>query len=706
MGMPTGRPLRVLIIDDSEDDALLILEELKRSGYTPVHHRVDTVSALDAALGMGRWDIILSDYTMPGFSGADALAHVRSRVDDVPFVFVSGTIGEEAAVAAVRGGAQDYVLKDSLKRLPLVVDRELADAESRRAYVRVDEERRASEERFRNILTMAADAVILLDQEQRIVMFNQGAEKIFGYSAEEATGRSVDRLFPARYAELHRHYLDDFARAPEMSGRMGQRGECCGLRKDGTEFPAETSVSKLIENGRTIYTIILRDVTERKLAEERMHYLAHFDALTGLPNRVLFQDRLTQNAINAARHDRIVGVMFIDLDRFKTINDTLGHTVGDVFLKAVADRLASCVRGGDTVARLGGDEFAIILADMAQPDDAASLARKILGEFSRPFSTGPHELVVTSSIGITLYPTDDDCVDHLLRNADAAMYRAKELGRNTYQFYTAEMNVKAVERLDVEMHLRRALERDEFVLHYQPQIDLSTRRILGVEALIRWVRPDRGMISPAEFIPVAEDAGLIGPIGEWVLRTACRQARAWEAADIAPLRLAVNVSAIQFRRPDFVATLDRILSESGLSPTRLELEITESLLMGHDSAVLGRLATLHDMGMTFSIDDFGTGYSSLGYLKRFPIDVLKIDRSFVGNAVADADQETIAAAIVSLAHSLKLRVVAEGVETEDQSTFLRSLGCDVAQGYLYSRPLPADNIEPLLRRGRVGRLVP
>ncbi|MFZ5862928.1 MAG: EAL domain-containing response regulator [Nitrospirota bacterium] len=701
MGESTGKPLRVLIVDDSDDDALLILRELRRGGYEPAHQRVDTASALETALDAQPWDVILSDYTMPSFSGAEALAQVRARGDDVPFLFVSGTIGEEFAVSAVRAGANDYILKKSLKRLPLAVDRELSDAESRRGYARVKDDYRASEARFRNILRLAADAVILVDEAHRIMVFNQGAETIFGYTAAEATGQLMDVLLPERYAAVHRRYLQDLALAPEMSQRMGHRGELYGRRKDGSEFPVETSVSKLIENGRIAFTIILRDVTERKEAEERMHFLAHFDALTVLPNRVLFQDRLTQNAINASRHNRIVGVMFIDLDRFKPINDTLGHAVGDLLLKAVADRLISCVREGDTVARLGGDEFAIILADMAQPDDAAGLARKILSEFSRPFAAGSHALSITASIGITLYPTDDERVDRLLENADAAMYRAKELGKNAYQFYTAEMNVAAVARLDVEQHLRHALERREFVLHYQPLVDLATRRIIGVEALIRWMRADRGMVPPAEFIPVAEDMGLINVIGEWVLHAACTQAKIWLDAGLAPMRVAINVSATQFRRPDFAAAVTRALSETGLPPRWLALDLTEHLLMAPDQAVTDHLASLHADGISISIDDFGTGYSSLANIKRFPIDALKIDRTFVRDLPEGADHAAIAGAIVSIARDLTLRVVAEGVETEAQAMFLRAIGCDAAQGFLFSRPLPADAIEPHLMVGRI-----
>lgn len=562
---------------------------------------------------------------------------------------------------------------------------------------RAEESLRASEHRLRAIVSNSADGIITIDEGGGIESFNPAAERIFGYTAPEVLGRNVSVLMPDR--SQHNQYLQGYAQTGHgQTIGVGPR-EVIGRRQDGSTFPMDLAVSEMPLDGGRRFVGIVRDITERKHAQEQLSYLAHYDPLTNLPNRLLFQDRLAQSAINAARHDRVVGVMFLDLDRFKTINDTLGHEVGDAVLKAVAERLNRCMREGDTVARLGGDEYAIVLADMAHAEDAANVARRILDEFSHPVQAGRHELYATASIGITLYPTDDERVDQLLKNADTAMYRAKETGRNTYQFYTADMNAKAIERLDLETHLRRAQERDEFLLHYQPQIDLSTGRIVGVEALIRWSRPGRGMVPPVEFIPVAEETGLIASIGQWVLRAALAQAKTWLDAGLPRVRVSVNVSPRQFRLPEFPSTVARILREAGLPPHLLEMEVTESLLVEHEPGVLARFSKLREMGVRFAIDDFGTGYSSLSYLKRFPIDTLKIDRSFVANLAADPDHSAIASAIVSLAHSLRLHVVAEGVETATQAAFLRSLGCDSAQGYLYSKPLPADAVEPLLRLG-------
>ncbi len=436
---------------------------------------------------------------------------------------------------------------------------------------------------------------------------------------------------------------------------------------------------------------------QRKHADARVHYLVHFDRLTGLPNRTLFADRLQQAVIEAARHQRLVGVVFVDLDRFKNINDSLGHAVGDQLVKDVAVRLSAAVREGDTVARLSGDEFALVLADMAQADDAARLARKILNVFVQPFHSGGHEIFITASLGITLYPIDDKEVTGLLRNADVAMYRAKESGRNTYQFYSADMTSRAAENLTLENDLRHAIERDELILHYQPLVESQTGRMLGVEALVRWAHGKRGLISPMQFIPLAEESGLIVPVGEWVLRKACAQCQAWRRNGYPDMRIAVNLSARQFRE-GLDITVIGILQEVGLDPSALELELTEGVIMQSSHETLTVMQRLADRGVTFSIDDFGTGYSNLSYLKRFPVDILKVDRSFVKDIPGDLDDSAIADAIITMAHSLGMKVIAEGVETEQQSAFMRSHGCDAMQGYYFSKPVSAEDISVLLQR--------
>jgi diguanylate cyclase (GGDEF)-like protein len=439
-----------------------------------------------------------------------------------------------------------------------------------------------------------------------------------------------------------------------------------------------------------------REVSERKRAEARLNHLATHDALTDLPNRNLFADRLGQALLRTAWRKRSVAVLFLDLDRFKVINDTLGHAIGDLMLKVVAERLTQCIRTGDTVARLGGDEFVLILDDLAQPQDTTKVAQKILDAFSKPVEIDRRELFITASIGIALYPGDGEEVEALLKNADTAMYRAKEQGKNNYQLYSASLNVKASERLTMEGHLRHGLERGEFLLHYQPQVDLVTGRIVAMEALIRWKRPGWKIISPADFIPLLEETGLILPIGEWVLRTACAQNKAWQRAGHPPIRVSVNLSGRQFQKTNLIRTIAAALDETGLSPKFLELELTESIIMKNEEATIISLRQLHESGVAISIDDFGIGYSSLSYLNRFPINTLKVDRSFVNDISTHPDNAAIVTAIITMAHSLHLNVVAEGVETADQLEFLRALKCDQMQGYLASRPLSAEEAEELL----------
>ncbi|OGI50291.1 MAG: hypothetical protein A3B81_01540 [Candidatus Muproteobacteria bacterium RIFCSPHIGHO2_02_FULL_65_16] len=445
---------------------------------------------------------------------------------------------------------------------------------------------------------------------------------------------------------------------------------------------------------------LLEEIGERRAAEDHLTFVAHHDSLTGLPNRALFNDRLKQALIDAGRHKRVVGVMFLDLDNFKNINDSFGHKAGDLLLQGVAERLGQCLRPGDTVSRLSGDEFTLILGDMAQAGDANRLAQKIVEDFRLPYGVDGREIFVTASLGVALFPLDSRDREELLKYADIAMYRAKEQGKNSYQFYAAEMSAAATERLLLQSGLRVALERKEFTLHYQPQVDMTTGRIVGMEALVRWKHPERGWIPPDKFIPIAEEIGLITPIGEWVLRTACAQNKAWEDAGLSGYRVAVNISGHQIRQQDFVEAVTRVLRQTGLRPQSLGLELTESVLMHGGEENIAKLRMLEVMGIHISIDDFGTGYSSLGYLKLFPIDVLKIDRTFVRDVTTNPDDAAIASAIITLAHSLGIQVVAEGVETKEQLAFLRSRRCDGIQGYYFSKPLPAGECEALLRSGK------
>ena len=444
---------------------------------------------------------------------------------------------------------------------------------------------------------------------------------------------------------------------------------------------------------------LVEQIRERKLAEERFAHLAHHDSLTGLPNRVLFYDRLKFAMIEAKRRGHSVVVMFLDVDRFKIINDTLGHNAGDDLLKQIAMRLTACLRAGDTVSRLAGDEFALALPSMEDTNYSRHLAQRLLACFNKPFLLKEQPIFVTASIGVTHYPADATSVEGLLKNADTAMYRAKEAGRDNFHFYSADMHAQAVKRLAMENALRGATERGELVLHYQPLVDLKSGQIEGMEALVRWNHPELGLVSPADFIPLAEETGLIIPIGEWVLRTACAQARAWQNAGLPPLRLSVNLSARQFQK-DLAVMVASILEETALEPRYLELELTESMVMQNPEKAVVMLDALDQMGVRLSIDDFGTGYSSLGYLKRFPIDTLKVDRSFVCDIPSDADDMLITTGIIGLAHSLGIQVIAEGVETSAQLSFLLTQHCDTIQGYYFSKPLPASAFMQLVREGR------
>ena len=416
------------------------------------------------------------------------------------------------------------------------------------------------------------------------------------------------------------------------------------------------------------------DLEERKRVEQSIRHMAHHDALTGLPNRSLFRDRLTHAMAQADRYHQKLAVMFLDLDRFKAINDTLGHNVGDQLLKIAAERLRSCVRDSDTVARLGGDEFTVIVEDIVEDHDAAAVAQKILDTLSQPFNLYGHEVFISVSVGVTLYPSDDENADNLLRNADSAMYRAKEFGRNNFQFYVAEMNIKARERLRLESSLRRALDRNEFMLYYQPRVSLESGRVIGAEALLRWRHPEMGLVPPSEFIPILDETGMIIPVGDWALREACRQNREWQDRGLPPIRVAVNLSVRQFMQKDLADTIVRALEAANLSAEHLEVEITEDLFLEHNQTNIITLARLKNMGIHISIDDFGTGYSSLSYLKRLPIDTLKIDQSFVRD-IGDPDNKAIASAIIAMASSLRLNVLAEGVETDEQLAFYAEKYC-------------------------------
>src|SRR5450755_445146 len=546
-------------------------------------------------------------------------------------------------------------------------------------------------ERAQVTLNSIADAVTCTDAFGNINFLNLVAQKMCGWTSEEAAGRSLSEVFRIIDSATRQPVRDPLRMAVKQDKPVGLYVDRVLVRRDGVEYPIESSGAPIRDRaGRIVgMVIVFHDVSAARAMSALMTHSAQHDVVTGLPNRVLLNDRITQAIALARRNENPLAVIFLDLDRFKNINDSLGHATGDNLLQSVSRRLLASVRKSDTVSRQGGDEFVILLSETTNPEDAATSAKKILLSLSGPHSIGGQDLFIDGSIGISVYPGDGEDAETLIKNADTAMYHAKERGRNNFQFFKAEMNLKAVERQSLEGSLRRALEREEFLLHYQPKVNLDTGEITGGEALIRWQHPDRGLVPPSQFVPIAEDCGLILQIGRWVLREACRQARAWQNAGLPPLPIAVNVSAVEFRDKGFAERVRTVLLETGLEARYLELELTEGVLMEDAETMVSVLQELKMMGVLLAVDDFGTGYSSLSYLRQFPIDVLKIDQSFVHQITADPDDSTIVSAIINMAKSLKHLVVAEGVETREQRSYLQAQHCGEGQGNLFSRPLAA-----------------
>ena len=558
-------------------------------------------------------------------------------------------------------------------------------------------ERRRAEEQLQlafEAINHSGEGIMVTDALQRIISVNPAFEKVTGYVAAEVLGKTPGFFASGRHDDA---FYREMYETLETTGYW--QGEIWNRRKNAEIFPEWLGISAVRENdGRTKhYVAIFSDITERKAAQQHIEFLAHHDALTGLPNRLLLRDRLDQASALASRQQSRIALLFLDLDRFKMINDSLGHPVGDALLKAVVERLKRCVRDADTISRQGGDEFVIVLGDVRDSEAVARIAEKIHQRMAEPFVIDNHALTTSFSIGIALYPDDGEDFDTLTKKADTAMYHAKQAGRNTHRFFAEQMNVQAVEHLQLENRLRLALKNNEFVLHYQPQLDLREGTIVGVEALIRWVSPDGGLIPPGKFIPIAEESGLIVPIGAWVLGEACRQARAWQDAGLPPFVVAVNLSAMQFRRQDLVNTVINALVLADLDAQWLELELTESILIQDAEMTLDTVRRLKAIGVQLSVDDFGTGYSSLAYLKRFAVDKLKIDQSFIRDLVSDPDDAAIVRAIVQMAHSLKLKTIAEGVETAELADHLRLFHCDEIQGYWFARPMPADELAAFVR---------
>jgi len=545
-------------------------------------------------------------------------------------------------------------------------------------------------------LDSTASAVAISQIDGELLWINQAFTELTGYTLTEARERRISMIGDVEPLEKRRAICQHVS-----SGEFWQ-GEVINARKDGSLYHEEVTITPVTgDEGRVEHFIAIKqDISVRKHTEARLQFLAHYDTLTSLPNRVLFRQHLIDEIYLAAREKRELAVLFLDLDRFKNINETLGHNIGDLLLIEVAARIQDCLGDEDKVARISGDEFMILLTGACDPRSVSELTQVIRETIIEPIYLEGYELYISPSVGVTLYPADGEDADTLIKQAETAMHAAKDSGRNTHLFYTSEMNKRS--RLELENHLRRALERDELVLHYQPQINLATGAVIGVEALLRWQHPELGLVSPDVFIPIAEEIGLIGPIGDWVLRTACSQNMAWQAAGLPRLCMAVNLSVSQFQYFNLVEQVHTVLQDTGLDPLCLELEITESLIIHNTDKVIEVLHELKKLGIQISVDDFGTGYSSLRYLQTLPLDTLKIDRSFVMDIEHVSDEAAIAKAVIALAHNLGLRVIAEGVETDEQRQFLLQERCDMAQGYFYSRPLPAHELELWLAGYRAG----
>jgi len=699
--MSTPQPSQqatALIVDDDHVMRLLEHETLSQFDFL-VREARDGNEALEL-LSTQVPDLLLLDVDMPGMNGFELCRRVRQRWDMtlLPIIMVTGMDDLDSINEAYQSGANDFVSKPI--NWPILGHRARYVLRSAQAVRELHE----LKEKQTAIVRAIPDMIFLTDRQGTYLDFKAGFGTAPDVAAETVVDRKVSEILPGEVAEL-------VLRAIERTLREGQIESVVyklPLADGNHHYEA-----RLAPSGSDKVVIVVRDITLQKLNEDRIRRLAYFDTLTGMPNRQSFIERLDNELLRARREGRVVALLFLDLDGFKQVNDTLGHSAGDYLLQAVADRLKERLRGDDFIsrpalqesgmhlARLGGDEFTVVLPHLEDAQVVGLIAERLRTLIGQPFQIGAQEVRVTSSIGIAIFPVDGDDASTLLKHADTAMYHAKSLGRNNWQLYDRSLTTAAVRRLALENDLRRGFERDEFRLVYQPQVLASDGTIVGVEALIRWQHAEHGLVSPGDFIPVAEDSGLIVPLGEWVIRTACRQLVEWQQRGAVVPRVAVNVSARQVRSADFIGTVSSIIDETGIRADQLELELTESILMDPDSRRIEGLSRLRACGVHFSIDDFGTGYSSLSYVKRFPISMLKIDQSFVRGLPDSANDAGITTAIIAMARSLGFEVIAEGVENAGQADFLRLARCDKLQGYLFSRPLPAGEVEALLLQGRI-----
>jgi diguanylate cyclase (GGDEF)-like protein/PAS domain S-box-containing protein len=700
----TDLPHTVLIVDDELQSRKLLELLLQPEGYRTV--TAATGKEALASIKAKQPDLILLDAMMPGMDGHQVAKILKASAEtsNIPIIMVTAETGQDVLLDGLRAGVEEFLTKPVhraelwLRVRNLLRLKEMNDLVEHQNELLEQEvlNRTATLQRFRTAMDVTGDAILLVDDDTgRFIEVNATASSMFGYSSEEFLGLGTLSLEATTQIELER------LRDAIVGGRVSETlSEARIRRKDGWHLPVEIHRQTHTAGGSSTTVSVIRDTTEREEAQLRLYQLAHHDPLTGLPNRTLFSKTLSKSLAHAEREDWQVALLCIDLDHFKKVNDTHGHAMGDVLLGQVGERLVECVRLRDTVGRLGGDEFALIVNLEEGRTGAPAIADKIHDVLRAPFTLGNSEVSVTASIGITSYPDDATDPEVLMKSADIAMYRAKQCGRDTHCTFTRKMNVEMLTQLSLEAAVHKAVENEEFVVHYQPKVDTESGRVIGLEALLRWQRPGHGLVAPHYFIPALEETGLIVEVGNWVIATVCRQIKAWAETSIGPIAVAVNVSSRQFVDHDLDGDVERALLESGIDAGLLELELTESSLMQHTESTVAALASLKNRGVQLSIDDFGTGYSSLAYLQRFPFDKVKIDIAFVRHVTGNTRDATIAQTIIQMAHGLRMTAIAEGVETAEQFGYLRHHGCDQMQGHLFGYPLPLREIEEFLKEDR------
>jgi diguanylate cyclase (GGDEF)-like protein/PAS domain S-box-containing protein len=686
----------ILLVECQPADARLIANALKndvQNGLLVVN--INKLSDGVDRIHKGRVRAVILDIETPSDRGVEVFEKLRDAAPHVPILILSGAKSENVAKQAVERGAHDYLLKTNFdhfrlrRAVHLMIERHAAEE---KAYL----QQRCAE----ITLACTGDAVIISDSAELVTHLNAPAELLTGWSQAEARGRALNEI-------LGHSACDNRATSahPLMDLGANEDKPCADtlvlVRRDGVELNIKNCSGYIRDRDGNVTgaVAVMHDLGAARQRTLERSYAAQHDFLTGLPNRSLVNDRITQAISFSARYTKQLAVMFVDLDLFKRINDSLGHAMGDKLLQQVATRIVACVRRSDTVGRIGGDEFLVLLSQVGHAEDAVFIARKILTSLAAPYLIDQKQLQINASIGVSTYPADGTDAKILVHRADTAMYEAKKLGRNNCQFFHPEMQARVLEWQSLEGSLRCALDRNEFTLVYQPKIDLATGEITGVEALLRWIHPERGLIQPLKFVPIAEESGLIVPIGQWVLLEACRQARAWIDAGLPPVRIAVNVSALQFTAKDFLSSVRATLISTGIDPCKLELELTETVLMQDAESTVQILRSLKAIGVQLAVDDFGVGYSSFSYLRKFPLDTLKVDRSFINDISSNPDNAMILSALINIGKSLKHRVVAEGVETEEQLHFLQQEGCSEGQGYFFCRPVIAEKFADFLRHG-------